>query len=158
MAAAVPSAAGSGVSHKATVPLRPWWISIYNDDRLDGRSEIMSEAADNPEVLEAVRLLVGDLVREKRYVMLPEGVSDGEAVIARFRTVSDAVRYAKRNDIDSFSLWTELHLSGGKEDEDDLGLEETFEESELDDELGDLLADDDELPDLEEDENLDDLL
>ena len=118
----------------------------------------MSEAADNPEVLEAVRLLVGDLVREKRYVMLPEGVSDGEAVIARFRTVSDAVRYAKRNDIDSFSLWTELHLSGGKEDEDDLGLEETFEESELDDELGDLLADDDELPDLEEDENLDDLL
>ena len=39
----------------------------------------MSEAADNPEVLEAVRLLMGDLVREKRYVMLAAEPGEGAA-------------------------------------------------------------------------------
>ena len=118
----------------------------------------MSEAADNPEVLEAVRLLMGDLVREKRYVMLAAEPGEGDPLIGRFRTISDAKRFAKRSEIEHFSLWTELHLSGGDEAEEDLGLEETFEESDLDDELGDLLADDKELPDLDEDEDLDDLL
>ena len=118
----------------------------------------MSEAADNPEVLEAVRLLMGDIVSKKRYVMLPGGADDGDAVIGRFRTVSDAHRYAKRNDIDGFTLWTELHLGEGGEDDEEFDLEEEFEESDLDDELGDLLSDDEELPDLEDDEDLDDLL
>jgi len=118
----------------------------------------MSEAADNPEVLEAVRLLMGDLVREKRYVMLAAEPGEGDPLIGRFRTISDAKRFAKRSEIEHFSLWTELHLGKGDEAEEDLGLEETFEESELDDELGDLLADDKELPDLDEDEDLDDLL
>ena len=55
----------------------------------------MSEVADNPEVLEAVRLLVGDLVREKRYVMLAAEPGEGDPLIGRFRTISDAKRFAK---------------------------------------------------------------
>ena len=118
----------------------------------------MSEAADNPEVLEAVRLLVGDLVRNKRYVMLAAEPAEGDPLIGRFRTINDAKRFAKRSEIDHFSLWTELHLEKGDDAEDDLSLDETFEESDLDDELGDLLADDEDLPDLDEDEDLDALL
>ena len=118
----------------------------------------MSEAADNPEVLEAVRLLMGDLVREKQYIMLVAEPGEGDPLIGRFRTVNDAKRFAKRSEIERFSLWTELHLGEGGGDDDDLSLDEEFEESDLDDELGDLLSDDEELPDLEEDEELDDLL
>jgi hypothetical protein len=118
----------------------------------------MSEAADNPEVLEAVRLLVGDLVRNKRYVMLAAEPGEGDPLIGRFRTINDAKRFARRSEIEHFSLWTELHLDKGKDAEDDLSLDETFEESDLDDELGDLLADDKDLPDLDEDEDLDELL
>ena len=118
----------------------------------------MSEAADNPEVLEAVRLLMGDLVRKKQYVMLAAEPGEGDPMIGRFRTVSDAKRFAKRSEIEHFSLWTELHLGEGGDDDDDLSLDEEFEESDLDEELGDLLSDDEELPDLEEDEELDDLL
>ncbi|MCH2418091.1 MAG: hypothetical protein MK222_05085 [Candidatus Poseidoniia archaeon] len=118
----------------------------------------MSEAADNPEVLEAVRLLMGDLVREKQYIMHVAEPGEGDPLIGRFRTVSDAKRFAKRSEIERFSLWTELHLGKGGDDDDDLSLDEEFEESDLDDELGDLLSDDEDLPDLEEDEKLDDLL
>ena len=118
----------------------------------------MSEAADNPEVLEAVRLLMGDLVREKQYIMHVAEPGEGDPLIGRFRTVSDAKRFAKRSEIERFSLWTELHLGEGDGDDDDLSLDEEFEESDLDDELGDLLSDDEELPDLKEDENMDALL
>ena len=112
----------------------------------------MSES--NPDVLRAVRLLVGDIVNKERYVMLPAEPGEGDPVLGKFRTVSDANRFAKRSDIDEFSLWTRLKVVGGGE-----GLKEDFgEDDDLDDDLGDLLDDDADLPDLDEDADLDELL
>ena len=113
----------------------------------------MSES--NPDVLKAVRLLVGDIVNKERYVMLPAEPGEGDPVLGKFRTVSDAKRFASRSDIDEFSLWTRLKVVGGGE-----GLKEDFEEGDddLDDDLGDLLDDDVDLPDLDEDTDLDELL
>ena len=113
----------------------------------------MSES--NPDVLRAVRLLVGDIVNKERYVMLPAEPGEGDPVLGKFRTVSDAKRFANRSDIDEFSLWTRLKVVGGGE-----GLKEDFGEGgdDLDDDLGDLLDDDTDLPDLDEDADLDELL
>ena len=113
----------------------------------------MSES--NPDVLRAVRLLVGDIVNKERYVMLPAEPGEGDPVLGKFRTVSDAKRFANRSDIDEFSLWTKLKVVGGGE-----GLKEDFgeEDADLDDDLGDLLDDDTDLPDLDEDTDLDELL
>ena len=113
----------------------------------------MSES--NPDVLKAVRLLVGDIVNKERYVMLPAEPGEGDPVLGKFRTVSDAKRFANRSDIDEFSLWTRLKVVGGGED-----LKEDFGEGDddLDDDLGDLLDDDADLPDLDEDADLDDLV
>ena len=113
----------------------------------------MSES--NPDVLKAVRLLVGDIVNKERYVMLPAEPGEGDPVLGKFRTVSDAKRFANRSDIDEFSLWTRLSVGGGGE-----GLKEDFgkEDDDLDDDLGDLLDDDADLPDLDEDADLDELL
>jgi hypothetical protein len=112
----------------------------------------MSES--NPDVLRAVRLLVGDIVNKERYVMLPAEPGEGDPVLGKFRTVSDAKRFANRSDIDEFSLWTRLKVVGGGE-----GLKEDFgEDDDLDDDLGDLLDDDADLPDLDEDADLDELL
>ena len=113
----------------------------------------MSES--NPDVLRAVRLLVGDIVNKERYVMLPAEPGEGDPVLGKFRTVSDAKRFANRSDIDEFSLWTRLKVVGGEE-----GLKEDFGEGDddLDDDLGDLLDDDADLPDLDEDADLDELL
>ena len=113
----------------------------------------MSES--NPDVLKAVRLLVGDIVNKERYVMLPAEPGEGDPVLGKFRTVSDAKRFANRSDIDEFSLWTRLNVGGREE-----GLKEDFGvgDDELDDDLGDLLDDDADLPDLDEDADLDELL
>ena len=113
----------------------------------------MSES--NPDVLRAVRLLVGDIVNKERYVMLPAEPGEGDPVLGKFRTVSDAKRFANRSDIDEFSLWTRLSVGGGGE-----GLKEDFGvgDDDLDDDLGDLLDDDADLPDLDEDADLDELL
>ena len=114
----------------------------------------MSES--NPEVLKAVRLLVGDLVNKERYVMLPAEPGEGDPVLGKFRTVSDAKRFANRSDIHEFSLWTRLKVVGGG-----ASLKEDFNDSpeeEIDDDLGDLLDDDSDLPDLDEDTDLDELL
>ena len=113
----------------------------------------MSES--NPDVLRAVRLLVGDIVNKERYVMLPAEPGEGDPVLGKFRTVSDAKRFANRSDIDEFSLWTRLKVVGGGE-----GLKEDFgeEDADLDDDLGDLLDDDTDLPDLDENTDLDELL
>ena len=113
----------------------------------------MSES--NPDVLRAVRLLVGDIVNKERYVMLPAEPGEGDPVLGKFRTVSDAKRFANRSDIDEFSLWTRLKVVGGGED-----LKEDFGggDDDLDDDLGDLLDDDADLPDLDEDADLDELL
>ena len=113
----------------------------------------MSES--NPDVLKAVRLLVGDIVNKERYVMLPAEPGEGDPVLGKFRTVSDAKRFASRSDIDEFSLWTRLKIVGGGE-----GLKEDFggEDDDLDDDLGDLLDDDTDLPDLDENADLDELL
>jgi len=112
----------------------------------------MSES--NPDVLKAVRLLVGDIVNKERYVMLPAEPGEGDPVLGKFRTVSDAKRFASRSDIDEFSLWTRLKVVGGGE-----SLKEDFgEKDDLDDDLGDLLDDDTDLPDLDEDADLDELL
>ena len=112
----------------------------------------MSES--NPDVLKAVRLLVGDIVNKERYIMLPAEPGEGDPVLGKFRTVSDAKRFASRSDIDEFSLWTRLKIVGGGE-----GLKEDFgEDDDLDDDLGDLLDHDTDLPDLDEDADLDELL
>ena len=115
----------------------------------------MSES--NPDVLKAVRLLVGDIVNKERYIMLPAEPGEGDPVLGKFRTVSDAKRFASRSDIADFSLWTRLKVGGG-----DWGgsLKEDFSDSDddLDDDLGDLLDDDADLPDLDDDADLDELL
>ena len=112
----------------------------------------MSES--NPDVLKAVRLLVGDIVNKERYIMLPAEPGEGDPVLGKFRTVSDAKRFASRSDITDFSLWTRLKVVGGG------SLKEDFSDSDddLDDDLGDLLDDDADLPDLDDDADLDELL
>tara|TARA_B100001250_G_scaffold52451_1_gene40911 strand:+ start:172 stop:549 length:378 start_codon:yes stop_codon:yes gene_type:complete len=115
----------------------------------------MSES--NPEVLKAVRLLVGDLVNKERYVMLPAEPGEGDPVLGKFRTVSDAKRFASRSDITEFSLWTRLKVVGGGSLKEDFNNSDDDEE-EIDDDLGDLLDDDSDLPDLDEDADLDELL
>ena len=114
----------------------------------------MSES--NPEVLKAVRLLVGDIVNKERYVMLPAEPGEGDPVLGKFRTVSDAKRFASRSDITEFSLWTRLKVVGGGSLKEDFNDSE--DEEEIDDDLGDLLDDDSDLPDLDEDTDLDELL
>jgi hypothetical protein len=122
--------------------------------RLDRVPELkMSES--NPDVLKAVRLLVGDIVNKERYVMLPADPGEGDPILGKFRTVSDAKRFANRSDIPEFSLWTRLKVVGGG----NKSLKEDFsDDEEIDDDLGDLLDDDADLPDLEDDADLDDLL
>ena len=110
----------------------------------------------NPEVLKAVRLLVGDIVNKERYVMLPAEPGEGDPVLGKFRTVSDAKRFASRSDITEFSLWTRLKAVGGGSLKEDFN--DSDEDDEIDDDLGDLLDDDSDLPDLEEDADLDELL
>lgn len=113
----------------------------------------------NPDVLRAVRLLVGDIVNKERYVMLPAEPGEGDPVLGKFRTVSDAKRFANRSDIEEFSLWTRLKVVGGGGG-GSRSLKEDFSDTDdvLDDDLGDLLDDDDDIRDLEEDANLDELL
>ena len=71
------------------------------------------------------------------------------------QNISNAHRFAKRSDISKFSLWTRLKVVGGEE-----SLKEDFGEidDDLDDDLGDLLDDDVDLPDLDEDADLEELL
>ena len=114
----------------------------------------MSES--NPEVLKAVRLLVGDIVNKERYVMLPAEPGEGDPFLGKFRTVSDAKRFASRSDITEFSLWTRLKVVGGGSLTEDFN--DSDDEEEIDDDLGDLLDDDSDLPDLDEDADLDELL
>ena len=115
----------------------------------------MSES--NPDVLKAVRLLVGDIVNKERYIMLPAEPGEGDPILGKFRTVSDAKRFASRSDINEYSLWTRLKVVGGGGGD---SLNEDFNESDddLDDDLGDLLDDDSDLPNLDEDADLDELL
>ena len=122
--------------------------------RLDRMSELkMSES--NPDVLKAVRLLVGDIVNKERYVMLPADPGEGDPILGKFRTVSDAKRFANRSDIPEFSLWTRLKVVGGGSK----SLKEDFsDDEEIDDDLGDLLDDDADLPNLEDDADLDELI
>ena len=117
----------------------------------------MSES--NPDVLKAVRLLVGDIVNKERYVMLPAEPGEGDPVLGKFRTVSDAKRFAGRSDIADFSLWTRLKVVGGSggPKEDFGGMGDDLDDD-LDDDLGNLLDDDSDLPDLDEDADLDELL
>jgi len=116
----------------------------------------------NREVLEAVRLLVGDIIDRKPYIMLGETPEKGQQILGRFRTISDASRYVKRNHLGPFTLWTQVQLKRKKAARPPLHRrDETVsgpagdEEDEVD--LDDLLGDT-ELPDLDEDADLDDLL
>ena len=120
------------------------------------RSVRVNMSESNPEVLKAVRLLVGDIVNKERYVMLPAEPGEGDPVLGKFRTVSDAKRFANRSDIHEFSLWTRLKVVGGGSLKEDFNDSE--DEEEIDDDLGDLLDDDSDLPNLDEDTDLDELL
>ncbi len=115
----------------------------------------------NREVLEAVRLLVGDIIDRKPYIMLGESPDEGQQILGRFRTISDAVRYAKRNRLGPFTLWTQIQIKRKKaaqppihsREEPAESVDDEEDEADLDDLLGDT-----ELPDLDEDADLDDLL
>ena len=109
----------------------------------------MSES--NPEVLKAVRLLVGDIVNKERYVMLPAEPGEGDPVLGKFRTVSDAKRFASRSDITEFSLWTRLKVVGGG------SLKEDFNDSDDEEEIDDDSPEEDDDDDEEEDDDDDDI-
>ena len=55
--------------------------------------------------------------------MLPAEPGEGDPVLGKFRTVSDANRFASRSDITEFSLWTRLKVVGGG------SLKEDFKDS-----------------------------
>ena len=116
----------------------------------------MSES--NPDVLKAVRLLVGDIVNKERYIMLPAEPGEGDPILGKFRTISDAKRFASRSDIDDFSLWIRQKVSAGGGWGNSLKEDFSDSDDDLDDDLGDLLDDDADLPDLDEDADLDELL
>ena len=66
--------------------------------------------AEGSDVDKAIRLLMGDFLRKKPYIMMEAKPDKGDVVIQRFRTITDARRYAKMNGIEDYSLWSELKL------------------------------------------------
>ena len=108
------------------------------------------------DVDKALQLLMGDFIRKKPYMMMSSNPEEGDVVIKRFRTITDARRYAKVNGIEDYTLWSELKLKrktirekASTSDEDidnkDEQMDEEIDEDELDDD--ELDDDDDELDD-----------
>ena len=106
------------------------------------------------DVDKALELLMGDFIRKKPYMMMSSNPDEGDAVIRRFRTITDARRYAKMNGIEDYTLWSELKLKRKTIREKETSSEEELdEEIEEDDDLDD--ESDDDLDD-ESDDDLDD--
>ena len=108
--------------------------------------------AGSTDVDKALKLLMGDFIRKKPYIMMTSNPDKGDAIIQRFRTITDARRYANIKGIEEYTLWSELKLKRKTIRKKAAPTEEETEdliEDELDEEL-----DDEELDD--EDEELDD--
>ena len=103
--------------------------------------------AGNSDVDRALKLLMGDFIRKKPYIMMSEKPDKGDVVIQRFRTITDARRYANVNGIEDYSLWSELKLKRKT-----IRKKLTTSEKEIDEEEEDLEEDDLEEDDLEEDD------
>jgi len=105
------------------------------------------------DVDKALELLMGDFIRKKPYMMMSSNPDEGDAVIRRFRTITDARRYAKVNEIEDYTLWSELKLKRKtireKETTSEEEIDEEIEENDdLDDEIdGELDEEDEELDD-----------
>ena len=116
--------------------------------------------AGSTDVDKALKLLMGDFIRKKPYMMMTSDPDKGDAVIQRFRTITDARRYANMHKIEDYTLWSELKLKRKTIRKKAAPTEEETEdliEDELDEELDEL--DDDELDDDElDDDELDDEL
>jgi len=116
--------------------------------------------AGSTDVDKALKLLMGDFIRKKPYMMMTSDPDKGDAVIQRFRTITDARRYANMQKIEDYTLWSELKLKRKTIRKKAAPTEEETEdliEDELDEELDEL--DDDELDDDElDDDELDDEL
>ena len=112
--------------------------------------------AGSTDVDKALKLLMGDFIRKKPYMMMASNPNKGDTVIQRFRTITDARRYANMNGIEDYTLWSELKLKRKNIRKKTPLMEEETEdliEDELDEELDDEL--DEELDD-EDNEELDD--
>jgi len=113
--------------------------------------------AGNTDVDKALKLLMGDFIRKKPYMMMTSDPDKGDAVIQRFRTITDARRYASMKGIEDYTLWSELKLkrktirkkaTPTEEKTEDLIEDELDEElNELDEEIDNDELDDDELDD-----------
>ena len=134
-------------------------------------------------VVEAARLLVGNMVRTRPYMMVIEDETR-QTVVGHFHTLHDIRIYARRNKLPKYSVWTMVSSSRlemepkeieepeefdeyedeedddsrDKEDSDDDDEKEEDDEYDddappLTDDLDDLLGTD--LPDLEEGDELD---
>ena len=116
--------------------------------------------AGSTDVDKALKLLMGDFIRKKPYMMMTSDPDKGDTVIQRFRTITDARRYANMKEIEDYTLWSELKLKRKTIRKKAAPTEEETEdliEDELDEELDEL--DDDELDDDElDDDELDDEL
>ena len=111
--------------------------------------------AGSTDVDKALKLLMGDFIRKKPYMMMTSDPDKGDAVIQRFRTITDARRYANMKGIEDYTLWSELKLKRKTIRKKAAPTEEETEdliEDELDEELDEL--DDDELDDDELDDEL----
>ena len=108
--------------------------------------------AGSTDVDKALKLLMGDFIRKKPYIMMPSNPDKGDAIIQKFRTITDARRYANINGIEDYTLWSELKLkrktmrnkvASTEEETEDLIEDELDEElDDEDDELDDDLDDD----------------
>ena len=112
------------------------------------------------DVDKALQLLMGDFIRKKPYMMMSSNPEEGDVVIKRFRTITDARRYAKVNGIEDYTLWSELKLKRktirekASTSDEDIDKDEEMDEEIDEDELDDDELDDDELDD--DDDELDD--
>lgn len=80
----------------------------------------------NQKVVEAARLLVGNMVRSRPYMMVIEDDSR-QTVVGHFHTLHDIGLYARRHKLPKFSVWTEVGTSRLKMEADP---EEPFDEYE----------------------------
>jgi len=61
-------------------------------------------------VVEAARLLVGNMVRVRPYMMVLDD-DDSQTVIGHFHTLHDIRLYARRHELPNYSVWTQVSSS-----------------------------------------------
>lgn len=113
--------------------------------------DLSAEDADK-NVVEAARLLVGNMVRNRPYMMLMH-VGDDEQVIGYFHTLHDLHRFGRHHQITDYSIWTRVgaHKAQAEDeyDDDDDEYDDDYEgeeENEEEDDDDDDQEEEDELP------------